>query len=147
MSTLKEIPASLTYAIRQELLRPGRPPEECIFPGDTAASTFHLGVYDDDDSLVAVASYMRSSSEKFIEKDQYQLRGMAVLQQFKNKGLGAMLLLGGEDKIRSMERPYILWFNARGYAVGFYEKYGYKTIGGKFVIPGVCEHIIMYKYL
>lgn len=146
MIHIKEIPASTVYLVRQEVLRPGKPPEECIFPGDTHDSTFHLGAFEDH-RLVAVVSYMKSASNKFHQQHQYQLRGMAVLEDFKGKGYGAALLQEGEKKLRKRETPLLLWFNARDYAVGFYEKYGYHTIGEKFDIPGVCEHIVMFKHL
>lgn len=146
MANIKEIPASSVYSVRQIVLRPGRPPEECIFPGDTHESTFHLGLFEVD-LLVAVASFMNSASGKFDHPNQYQLRGMAVLENYKRKGYGAALLLAAEKKLRKREKPWLLWFNARDYAIGFYEKYGYQTIGEKFDIPGVCEHIVMFKHL
>jgi len=146
MIKIKEIPASQVYPVRREVLRPGKPPEECVFQGDGHESTFHLGLFEDN-SLVAVASYMSASSDKFDHPHQYQLRGMAVLNSHKGKGYGAALLKEGEKKLRKREIPWLLWFNARDYAVAFYEKYGYQTIGEKFDIPGVCEHIVMFKHL
>ena len=146
MVYIKEIPVTLVYPVRQEVLRPGRPPEECVFTGDTHLSTFHLGLFKNQ-QCVAVASFMNTASSKFKTPLQYQLRGMAVLESHKGKGYGAALLMEGEKKLRKRETPLLLWFNARDYAVGFYEKYGYQTIGEKFDIPGVCEHIVMFKHL
>jgi len=146
MIHIKEIPASQIYAVRREVLRPGKPPEECVVPGDTLDSTLHLGLFEDQ-QLVAVVSFMKSSSNKFDHQHQYQLRGMAVLENYMGKGYGAALLQEGEKKLRKRETPLLLWFNARDYAVGFYEKFGYQTIGEKFDIPGVCEHIVMFKHL
>lgn len=128
------------------MLRPGRPSEECLFSADDHISTFHLGLFEKG-QLVGVASYMNSVSEKFENPYQYQLRGMAVLDSHKGKGYGAALLKAGEEELKRREKPWILWFNARDYAVGFYEKYGYEIIGEKFDIPGVCEHIVMFKHL
>lgn len=146
MIEIKDIPASRVYPVRQEVLRPGKPPEQCIFAGDDHDSTFHLGLFEND-SLVGVVSYMNTANAIFDDLHQYQLRGMAVLESHKGKGYGAALLLEGEKKLRKQEIPWLLWFNARDYAVGFYEKYGYQTIGEKFDIPGVCEHIVMFKRL
>lgn len=146
MIKIKEIPASRVYSVRQEVLRPGKPPEQCVFSGDTLDSTFHLGLFENN-SLAGVVSYMNTANALFEQAHQYQLRGMAVLDAHKGKGYGAALLLEGEKKLKEREIPYLLWFNARDYAVGFYEKFGYQTIGEKFDIPGVCEHIVMFKRL
>lgn len=143
---IKKIPASLTYEVRQKVLRPGRPAGECIFPGDLLETTLHLGLYRQD-SLVGVASFMKNNSPHFNTKEQYQLRGMAVLPDYKGLGYGAALLQGGEKFLRRMDPRAFLWFNARDYAIGFYEKYGYQTFGEKFDIPNVCEHIVMFKQL
>ncbi len=143
---IREIPAAALYGIRQPVLRPGRAFSECVFEGDTSEDTFHLGLYMDD-SLVGVASFMQNSNPLFKQADQYQLRGMAVLSQFKGQGFGASLLLEGENKLRNLGNHPFLWFNARDHAIGFYEKFGYKTKGDKFDIPGICQHIVMFKQL
>lgn len=146
MIEIKQIPASQVYPVRQEVLRPGKPPEQCFFAGDAHDSTFHLGIFDNN-RLAGVVSYMNTANALFEHAHQYQLRGMAILDAYKGKGYGAALLLEGEKKLKAREIPYLLWFNARNYAIGFYEKYGYQTIGEKFDIPGVCEHIVMFKLL
>ena len=143
---IKDIAPELTYEVRQEVLRPGRPAKECEFEGDYADGTFHLGLYIGS-QLIAVASYMPATSKNFSSKAQFQLRGMAVLPQFKGKGYGLALLKAGEDNLKKITNTPFLWFNARDYAIGFYEKSGYQTFGEKFDIPGVCPHIVMYKQL
>ena len=143
---IKDISADKTYEVRQPVLRPGRPPEECEFEGDTREDTFHLGLYLGA-QLIGVASFMQVNSKKFPFQDQFQLRGMAVLSQFKGKGYGLALLKEGENRLKKIADAPFLWFNARDYAIGFYEKTGYQTFGEKFDIPGVCPHIVMYKQL
>tara|TARA_R100000935_G_C2770178_1_gene137335 strand:- start:102 stop:560 length:459 start_codon:yes stop_codon:yes gene_type:complete len=143
---IKEISAETTYEVRSPVLRPGRPPAECVFDGDNNPTTFHLGLYEENE-LIGVASFMKNISKSFLFKNQFQLRGMAVLPFYKGKGYGAALLQEGEIRIKKFTEDPFLWFNARDYAVGFYEKYGYKTFGEKFDIPGVCPHIVMYKHL
>lgn len=143
---IKDISAETTYKVRQPVLRPGRPAQECVFEGDSDKDTFHLGLYSGKE-LIGVASFMKNASQNFRSKNQFQLRGMAVLPFYKGKGYGATLLKEGEERLKTrVEKPF-LWFNARDYAVGFYEKFGYKTFGEKFDIPGVCPHIVMYKQL
>lgn len=143
---IKTISAEATYAVRLPVLRPGRPVEECIFNGDEDPETIHLGAFIED-RLVAVASYMRNKNPLFEAPLQYQLRGMAVLEEFQKSGLGKQLLLEGEVVIKQRFQEVLLWFNAREIAIDFYSRYGYQTRGEKFMIPNVCQHIVMYKQL
>ena len=41
---IKEIQASETYWVRQEVLRKGKPIETCHFEGDDAVTTMHFGI-------------------------------------------------------------------------------------------------------
>ena len=141
---IREISAEDTYTVRQEVLRPGRPLKECFFEGDLELETIHLG-YFDGENLVAIATYVARKNHLFEATFQYQLRGMAVLSAYRGKDLGKKLLLEGERLLKEKDPQLLLWFNARETAVGFYEKFGYKTIGSPFMIPNVCMHIVMYR--
>ena len=143
---IRKIPASAVYSVRQPVLRPGKPIAECVFEGDNSDKTFHFGLFMDE-NLIGVASFMQNSNPLFKESEQYQLRGMAVLSKFKGQGFGASLLIEGEEKLKNLVNHPFLWFNARDHAIGFYKKFGFKTIGEKFDVPGVCEHIVMFKLL
>jgi GNAT superfamily N-acetyltransferase len=141
---IRKISAEDTYPVRQEVLRPGRPLKECFFEGDLELETIHLG-YFDGENLVAIATYVARKNHLFEATFQYQLRGMAVLSAYRGKDLGKKLLLEGERLLKEKDPQLLLWFNARETAVGFYEKFGYKTIGSPFMIPNVCMHIVMYR--
>lgn len=141
---IREISAEETYRVRQQVLRPGRPLRECFFEGDLEAETFHLG-YFIGEQLVGVATYVPRKNDFFDAPFQYQLRGMAVLPEFRGLKLGEKLLLQGEKILKGKNPNTLLWFNAREVAVDFYKKYGYKTMGKPFMIPNVCMHIVMYK--
>ena len=143
---IRRISASETYAVRQPVLRPGRPLSECLFEGDLSPETFHLG-YFENEVLTGVASFMKKQNPMFFQPFQSQLRGMAVLPDFKGKGIGAALLKAGEAQLQKLDTSVLLWFNARNYAVGFYEKFGYQTKGTEFDVPGVCPHIVMFRHL
>lgn len=143
---IRRIPSEETHGVRQRVLRPGRPLSECIFEGDLSPETFHLGCYKEED-LTGVASFMKRQNPMFSQPFQYQLRGMAVLPDFKGTGIGAALLQAGEVELRKLDTSVLLWFNARNYAVGFYKKFGYQTKGTEFDVPGVCPHIVMFRQL
>jgi len=144
--TIRLISASATYTVRNEVLRPGRPVEECYFAGDDSKGTFHLGMYKDK-NLIGVASFMKNSNPFFDLDSQFQLRGMAILSIYKGQGFGSTLLKEGESKLTQEQQDPFLWFNARVTAVDFYKKHGYHSFGEEFEVPGVCDHIVMFKHL
>lgn len=145
MPIIKSIKAQETYTIRQAVLRQGLPIESCVFPNDDSNSTVHLG-YFENENLVGVISLFLNSNEIFEVQNQYQIRGMAVLENYQKKGIGNALVKEAEKLLYDKNINFI-WFNARENAVGFYEKLGYKTFGTRFDISGVGFHFVMYKHL
>ena len=145
MYSVKQISSQETYPVRQPVLRPGKPIESCIFPGDDLPSTTHFGVFDNN-RLVGIASLFLSASPDIEGSMQYQLRGMAVLATHQKKGLGDMLLAAAEKHAVNLNAD-VIWFNAREVAVGFYKKAGYEIAGDIFTIPDVGPHYVMFKYI
>jgi len=139
---IKKIGAEEAIPIRQAVLRQGKPISSCIFKGDELKSTVHFGLFSKG-KLVAVTTFNDNQHLGF-KGSQIQLRGMAVLDQYKTKGYGRLLLETGEQ-LATQKKVTILWFNARIAAIPFYEKFGYKSIGSSFEIPDVGTHFVMYK--
>lgn len=144
MQLIKEIPALETFSVRHPVLRPRKNIETCHFDGDNLESTRHFGLFIDAE-LAGVASLFKSNSDLFQEKEQFQLRGMAVLEKFQKKGIGETLVKYAEENAKSRSGK-LIWFNAREVAVRFYEKMGYQIIGEPFEIGDIGEHFVMYKF-
>jgi GNAT superfamily N-acetyltransferase len=143
MKTIRQITAIETYPVRHEVLRKGKPLESCSFDGDELQTTVHFGLYENG-VLAGVVTVLESQHAIFDAAKQYQIRGMAVLEQHQKKGFGEELLLAAEAYIKS-NKAELIWFNARVGAAGFYEKAGYKKNGPAFEIENVGPHYIMYK--
>lgn len=143
MQLIKEISALETFSVRQPVLRPGKNIETCHFDGDNLESTRHFGLFVDGE-LVGIASLFQSSSDLFEEKEQFQLRGMAILENFQKKGIGESLVKYAEENAKS-RKGELIWFNAREIAIRFYEKLGYKIIGESFEIGDIGKHFVMYQ--
>lgn len=143
---IKQISYKETYPVRQIVLRPNRPLETCFFDGDELESTIHFGGFVNNE-LVGIISLFKNDNPLFDEEEnQYQIRGMAVLDYFRKYGLGKKLVEYSEDYLKQ-NNISIIWFNARESAVGFYQKSGYEIIGNAFDIPDVGVHYVMYKML
>ena len=140
---IKEIQSSETYLVRQEVLRKGKPLETCHFEGDDAKTTTHFGI-ELNEKIIGIISVYQVNSQLFDIENQFQIRGMAVLNEFQGNGFGSQLLAEAENYCTS-QKASVIWFNAREKAVPFYKKSGYQTKGDSFEIPEVGIHFIMFK--
>jgi len=142
---IKLIDHAKTYLVRHPVLREGRPVEDCIFEGDELETTLHFGLFKDN-HLIAVASFMENANPLFLEQNQFQLRGMAVLKEFQGTGVGHKILNHAEH-ILKQKSASVIWCNARETAVNFYKKNQFKIFGEPFTIPKIGLHYIMKKTL
>ena len=143
MIFIHQIEAEETFSVRQPVLRPGKPVEACAFEGDNLGTTAHFGLYDHDD-LIGVISIYKVNHPGFSKKEQYQIRGMAVLPEFQRKGIGEQLVKKAEHYIKE-QKGELIWFNAREKAVPFYQKLDYKIKGEPFDIKEIGTHFVMHK--
>ncbi len=143
MIEIKKITSTQTIIVRHPVLRYGKPIESCHFEGDDLPTTSHFGLYFEK-QLVAIISSFKVQNKLFSEENQYQIRGMAVLDEFQKKGFGEALLNYCENEIK-LKKGNLIWFNARKTAVGFYKKSDYKILGDRFEIPDVGPHYILFK--
>jgi len=145
-----EIASKQTLTLRQRILRQKLKPQECYFPGDDDATTFHLGCKVDnqlmpeqqEDDLVGIVSMYKRANDEVHSGCGYQIRAMASDERMRGKGVGLKLLVAAQSKAFDNGADYI-WANARTAAVGFYQKAGYKVHGAEFEIPGVGPHYLV----
>jgi ribosomal protein S18 acetylase RimI-like enzyme len=143
MLDIRIIAASETYPLRHKILRQNEPIEKCVYPFDTAASTVHFGLFEKN-ALLGIISVFETKNEIFNDQKQFQIRGMAVLENQQKKGYGAALVRHTMAHLQK-EKEYLVWFNARIIALGFYEKLGFQITGTEFEIVPIGMHFIMYK--
>ena len=140
---IKKINSIDTYPVRHEVLRKGKPIETCQFKGDDDENTVHFGLYQNE-RLNGIISIFKEKNDLFSETNQFQIRGMAVLEEFQGKGFGAELVKEAENHCISLNTD-LIWFNARENAVPFYKKLDYTILGDSFLITDVGIHFAMYK--
>jgi len=136
--TVEKISAADMLSIRQQVLRPNWTIEQCNFEGDQNESTFHIGAFKNG-VLTGIATMMRDNSAELaaIATDQYRLRGMAVLPEYRDQGIGRSILDECIEEVRRRECK-LFWCNARIKAARFYTT---------FDIPGAGLHFLMFKQL
>ena len=143
MIKIATITAAETYFIRISVLRKGKTLSECPFDGDDAPTTIHLGLFVDE-ILVGIVSVFKNSNTLFAKVNQYQIRGMAVLDSYQQLGYGKLLIKAAEKSISCFNNP-LIWMNAREVAVPFYTKLQYEIVGAPFLIHDIGTHYLMKK--
>ena len=143
MFEIKEISAFETIIVRHPVLRFGKAVESCQFEGDDLPTTTHFGLFFEG-HIAAVISVFKAKNILFLEENQFQVRGMAVLEQHQKKGFGKALLKYCEKQITN-KTGEIIWFNSRETAIGFYEKAAYQKIGDSFDIADIGIHFVLFK--
>ncbi len=130
--------------LRIKILRNGKLEPTAIHSEDTMEETFHLG-YFENGILLGIASYHPVSHKDYSQKG-FQLRGMAVEFDQRNKNIGRKLNEKAEEFLKTKNIEYI-WCNARESAFPFYEKMKYKFISEMFDVPQIGPHKVMIKFL
>lgn len=78
-----------------------------------------------------------------VDKNSVRLRQMAVQNNLQGKGIGASMMNFAEHVARDAGYK-ILLMHARKSAIGFYEKFGYRSTGREFTEVSI-PHIVMSK--
>jgi GNAT superfamily N-acetyltransferase len=142
---LRQIDLDAARRLRHQLLRPGRPADELVFPGDDEPDSLHLGAFEEE-RLVGIATVIREPPPGEGGDRAWRVRGMATLPEVRGRGYGGLLLE------RCVEHAVnhggaVLWCNARAGAVGFYRRFGFVTQGDVFDIPDLGDHYLMSRTL
>ncbi len=138
---VRPIAAAETRPLRHALLRPHQPWETCVYAGDEAEDTLHVGAFSGN-RLVGIATFLRQPPPEERDPGAWRLRGMAVISEARRQGHGRALVEAG---LRHVARNggTRLWFNARTSAAPFYRALGFKTQSEVFDLPPIGPHVVM----
>lgn len=136
---IRSADASEVVPLRHAVLRPGQPVEAARWSGDDDPTTRHYVAEDPELGIIGVASLLRAPPDGE-SGPAWQLRGMAVDERMRGRGVGAAML-----RYIEVELGEPLWCNARTSAEGFYEKLGWRGVGEVFDKPGVGPHRRMIR--
>ena len=139
----KSVSSQDILKLRHEVLRKGKALATAHFEGDEAPSSQHFACFHKN-KIVGCISFMQNSHKVLEDKNSFQLRGMAVDERFRGKGVGKQLLDYAETKMFANDTR-LIWCNVRTTAEIFYSKSNYKRIGDVFDVPDVGPHVLMYK--
>lgn len=128
----------LSREIREEVfVREQEYPIELEFD-EADENCWHL-VLTDNEKAIATARLLKLSEGVF------KPGRIAVLKEYRGKNIGAELLTLIIEKAKEMGAKE-LHIGAQTYAVGFYEKFGFKTTGEEYMDEHI-PHIDMIAFL
>jgi|TARA_B110000444_G_scaffold217994_1_gene217292 GNAT superfamily N-acetyltransferase len=142
---LKIVRSNELLEIRSKVLRNNTSHENCKFNGDNKKSSVHIGAYRNDQIVGGISIIKNNCNYKEL-KNCYQLRGMCVLDNFQNNGIGNKILNEAEKQCKNLDINNI-WMNARIKAAPFYLKSNYIDLGIRYEIKGIGLHGCLYKEL
>ena len=143
---VKKISALETIDLRSRILRPSQAIELCHYAEDDFASSFHLGIFQNE-KIISNGTFLQQAYDKFPQaKVPYRLRGMATDPLFQRQGLGSLIIAQALEELKTRGCD-LLWFNARTSAEIFYDKLGFKSLDQIFDIPLIGPHKVMYMWV
>lgn len=144
-ANIRSISVSEARLIRQEVLRPGRPESEVVYPADDSELAIHLGAFDGA-NLIGVATFLPEECPDHNGVNARRLRGMAVVEAVRGHGIGSHLLTHGISRLRHA-RVDLLWCNGRVPARSFYQRHGFSAVGDEFFIPVTGPHYLFILHV
>ncbi|MDP6529184.1 MAG: GNAT family N-acetyltransferase [Gemmatimonadota bacterium] len=137
---IRRVGAAEVLPLRARVLRRGMEGEPAAFAEDADSRSFHLAA-GFPGAIVGVVSVLPAPFPGPPEEAGWRLRGMAVREDLRGRGVGALLLRAVDGVMAGEGRPGPLWANARTGAVGFYIRHGWRVLGDEFDIPPIGPHL------
>jgi ribosomal protein S18 acetylase RimI-like enzyme len=107
---------------------------------DKEDTAIHVMVCENEGSPIGIGC------AHFNTDDEAQIRYMAVEENQRGQGIGALVLTELEKRAKDKGAKFIM-LDARDTAVKFYEKHGYKTVRRAHTLFGSIPHFEMRKEL
>ena len=141
---IRRVAAEEIRPLRLAVLRPGKPAEAVVWPGDDVS--VHLAAYDEQGGLAGCVSIRPQPCDEPPHPGAWQLRGMATDPAVRGQGYGGRLLDAAVEAAREVGAP-MLWCNARRSARGFYRRGGWTATGEEFLTDTGLPHLRMWRDL
>lgn len=139
-SRIRRVPADHILDLRHQVLRQGLPREAAEFEGDRDPTALHWAAFDGDQLIGCVTLH----PSRWESEPAWQLRGMAVADDYRKSGVGRELLQAVDSHVAG-EAVHMLWCNARVPAATFYQRHGWQIVSEIFDIPTAGPHVRMIK--
>lgn len=140
---VERVPAEVTFPLRLRVLGRGVRPADLARADDQHPDTGHFASRRGDE-VVATGTVRRRQPHFRKERDGWQIRGMAVEEGERGRGLGTAIL-GAIIEHVAKSGGGVLWCHVRVPAASLYRRAGFDTLGGTFVDPVAGQQILMWR--
>lgn len=127
------------YRVRWQTLRAPWGEPEGSEKDEREHETLHRAAFIDN-QIVGVARIQKNTGE------EAQIRYMGVLEEYRNRSIGRLLVESLEEAAREKGFKHII-LDARENAVGFYIILGYEVVQESYLLFGSIQHYQMKKLL
>jgi GNAT superfamily N-acetyltransferase len=146
--TVERVPAAVTWALRQAVLRPHRQVEEVALSDDDEPTTASFAAVDRDGAVLSTARVALAAPPDVLEPPagaaSWQLRGLATRPDLRGRGIGTAVLEGAVAHVARCGGG-LLWCNARLAALPLYRRAGFAPSGEAWDDPEIGRHIVMWR--
>lgn len=141
-----ELQTSETYDLRTAVLRADTPTSDPKYAEDTKQGTVHLGIFDENKTLIATSTWVINPWQHDLLVTAVQLRGMAVATSHQKSGLGKLLLDAGIVHAKAHDAKFV-WAKARDSALDFYLRNNFVSVGDSFTegVTRMPHHLVVQK--
>ena len=145
---IQQISADETRDLRGQIMRPGEPIENSVYPGDDSPDTLHLGAYVDGEQVGVASVYREDPPDSEVLPPTmplaglWRLRSIATAQEARGQGYGGKLLQACIGYVAA-QGGSALWCNARLNAVWFYERYMFQRYSN---VQGTQGHVRYFMW-
>ena len=140
---IKRVSADKVRPLRHQVLHPEQTIVAALYSHDEDEDTLHLGKYFDQD-LVGVVTVYNIPRPGTTDAYSWRLRGMAVLESHRGKGMGRELLRGALAEV-ARRGGRLVWCDSRTVASGFYLRHGFTALGPEYDVPDAGPHLMMRR--
>jgi GNAT superfamily N-acetyltransferase len=142
---IDRVPAEVTYPLRQQVLRPGRPRTSVELAGDDDPLAGSFAARTADGEVVGTAVVRPEACPwRPDAPGAWRLRGMATAEGVRGQGVGAQVLRATIAHV-VLEGGHLIWCSARTPARRFYEREGFVVEGDEWNDPEIGPHVAMYR--
>lgn len=137
---IRRVPAADVRPLRQQVLRPQLTVADVVWTCDNDPTAAHFAAVHER-QIIGVASI---SVEPRADDPPatWRLRGMATDPTWQGRGVGAQVLSACFAHIKE-QGGVRLWCNGRTKVFGFYQKFGFRTVGEEYVTVSGPHYIMV----
>ena len=140
-----EVDVEAVRPMRHRHLRPDQPEDAVEYKSDDCETCRHFAAYDGEGNLIGVGTSHhadRVAGQPPFGSPGLRIRGMAVEDDWRGKGVGSALIHAMVDA--AVEEGMVeAWANARTAARTLYARAGFKEVSQEFDLPTIGEHVVV----